>query len=236
MTGIEYEISADEVVPKTEQEINQEKYIRSIQNAEFSNLLSFHFSRKAEKKLTEIITALFAKQARAVLMGPVFHLLKELIINATKANYKKVAIDLEKNSDDFTIGKFREMLRPDKESYHKLKEHAKAMGLWVKIKAYVDEDGAYFLIKNNLILTEEDDNRLRNKLKEAMQYDSLPDFYLAQSGEQEGAGIGFAMIITALKGLGLDGKHFTIGNENNITVARLHLPFHSFDSNYEGPS
>ncbi|MBE7438866.1 MAG: hypothetical protein HS115_10460 [Spirochaetales bacterium] len=229
---VEYEITSDELTPR-DLSVDRDRYIRAIENFEISHLLSFHFSGQAESRLKEVISTMLARHARESHMGTIFHLLKELIINAAKANFKSAAHKLnQEQREEFSLEKFKEMLKADSDAYKLLKSKSKELGLWIKIKALIDEDGAYFLIKNNTLLSPTDNEKIRKKLEKAMTYDSLADFYMAQAmegGEQEGAGIGFAMIITALKGMGLDGKYLTVGLENDATVARLHIPFAALD-------
>lgn len=221
---MEYEIQAGDLLLTG---IDRDKYIKAIHNAEYSNLGAFQFSPAAQKKLESIILSMFDKHNRGTLLGIVFHLLKELIINATKANLKTVATNLKKKTNtDLSLDNFKQMLVSNSEDFQKLQAEAKKQGYWVKIKSIVDEEGVYFLVKNNLPLSEKANATIREKLRKAMEYENLAEFYMDQAQEeQEGAGIGFALIITALKGMNLDGKNLTIGVEKGNTVVRLYLPF-----------
>lgn len=220
----EYELKTDDLQPRAE-EFDREKYVKALTNGEFTNLGAFEFSPRASKQLEEILLSMLRKQSREDLLDAFFPLAKELIVNASKANLKHA---MRRMSDSVTPAELGAALSGRSEAFRRLALAAREMGMWVRIKSFVDEDGVYLLIKNNVPIAPDDDERIRTKLALAMQCENLAEYYLAQAGEQEGAGIGFAMIITVLKGIGLDGKHLTIGVENGCTVSRLHLPFAAF--------
>ncbi len=220
----EFELQSDDLQPKADA-FDRDRYVRALTNGEFTNLGAFEFSPRAAKQLRDIVLSMLARQSREDLLDTIYPLTKELIVNAAKANLK---FALKRQNDSASTTDLKEALTGRTDAFRRLALTAREMGLWVRIKSFVDTDGAYFLVKNNVPISPEDDVRVRQKLAAAMKCENLAEYFLAQTGEQEGAGIGFAMIITSLKGLGLDGKYLTIGVEGDCTVSRLHLPFSAF--------
>jgi hypothetical protein len=165
------------------------------------------------------------------------------MINATKANLKRVLFEdshLDINNEEAYVQgmiSFRNYL--NEASYAEHLPALKNRGYWVEIRFEYSEDGVRIEVFNHARMTDLENKRLRDKLKKAMQYEDIATYYIEQGDELEGAGMGIALIVMLLKGIGVDPAYFRIGNtSNDTTVARLEIPFtanfHSLRERKEG--
>ncbi len=103
---------------------------------------------------------------------------------------------------------------------------ARDKGLWVKIYFKYNKHGLKIYVKNNMMLSLHDERRIREKLKKAMFYDDIAQFYLENIDDSaEGAGMGIALIIILLKAESIDPAFFRIFSSEEETTARVEIPF-----------
>ncbi len=177
------------------------------------------------KKLKEILK----KVQHEDMLDVVYTATKELIINATKANIKRI-IFAENNLDiddptDWELGTaiFRDkLLSPNFKEYFK---KARILNFKVITRYIYTKHGLRIDVVNNTPISKFDEERLREKLREAMQYKSLADFYMDYSDNTEGSGLGLALVVILLKNQGIDPQYLRIGKDGDTTVARLEIPF-----------
>jgi len=212
---------------------NDEEFFRVvsefIDNGKYFYIKFFGISDEIEKRLNYIINRIFSKYNREDLIDVVYTCVKELVINASKSNIKRVVF--EKNDIDlddersFLEGmlKFKEELSETKLPNY-IKELSKK-DLYISVAFYHSEDGVRIEVVNNISITEFENRRIREKLKKAMQYDDISQFYLEQGDELEGAGLGIALIVMLLRGVGIDPALFRIsGPGKDYVMARIEIP------------
>ena len=104
---------------------------------------------------------------------------------------------------------------------------ARRKGYFVLIDFHFDTDGLTIEVVNNTPIAPQEEEAMREKLKKAMGYNDIAEFYMDQAmmGESEGAGLGLALVIILLKGEGIDPKLFRIMIREDRTIARLEIPF-----------
>jgi len=176
-------------------------------------------------KLKEILE----KNNRLDLLDLAYTVVKELVVNATKALMKRIffveqGLDID-NPEDWEKGTamFKEKIKESCLKDYLLK--AQALNFKVKVRYIYNKDGLSVEVINNAPIPPIDEKRMREKLKTSMSYDSLADFYADHADNLEGSGIGLAFIIIMLKNQGFDPQYLRIGNQNEETVARVEFPF-----------
>lgn len=158
----------------------------------------------------------------------IYGCVKELVINATKANLKRSFFQTHQldihNMGHYVSGlvKFRAML--DRHEYKTYMGNLKKMGLWVKFHIRHSREGIIFEVVNNSAISEVEEGRIRMKLNQAMKYDDLLEFYNHEQDGDEGAGIGIALVVILLKSASMDPGLFRIGTREDVTSARIELP------------
>jgi len=205
--------------------------VRSIlEQAQPFSLKFYVINEDVEQKVETAIQTLLLFYNRQEYADVLYTCVKELMINATKANLKRVLFEMNhldiQNENHYLEGMlaFRNLLA--EKSYHTFLPHLKERNYWVVVRMTHSPHGVKVEVINNASMAPIENRRLREKLKKAMQYDSLAEFYLEQGDEMEGAGMGIALIVMLLKGLGIDPALFRIGTTiDDQTFARIEVPF-----------
>lgn len=189
----------------------------------------YGISSEIERRINIAITKIFEHYGRDDLADIIYTCTKELVLNASKANIKRIVFE-EHNVDpsdekSFLIGmmKFKEEL--SEINLPKYIPKLAEKDLYISVAFFHSQDGVRIEVVNNVSLTEFEDRRIREKLKKAMGYDDLSQFYLEQGDELEGAGLGIALIVMLLKGIGIDPALFRIsGPGKDFVIARIEVP------------
>lgn len=192
-------------------------------------LQSSKVSSTVEKYVLEALRLILDKYERTDLMDMLYTIIKELAINAVKANQKRIFFE-EAGLDiaaaaDYEEGMQRFKLEFSDEMNEVYGRKALARGIYVLIVLQHDETGLTVEVINNTPILSFEERRLREKMKKSMAYHDLAEFYLDNADNTEGAGLGLAMIVILLKGANIDPAYFRIFTLPDRTVARLELPF-----------
>lgn len=151
----------------------------------------------------------------------------ELLSNSKKANTKRIYF-LEKGLDINKEIDYNEGMVFFKEDTlnninHYLEEQKKA-GLYVKLVLQVDEDFVNIEIRNNVVLTNHEEQRIKEKIDIAQQFDSMEDVFTRVLDQTEGAGLGIIIIILMLQKIGLSKQNYKVFCTDTETVTRIELP------------
>ncbi|MBN2736427.1 MAG: hypothetical protein JXR70_05555 [Spirochaetales bacterium] len=201
---------------------------QAIDDGKVIRVISYAMSTDVENTLDKIVERLLIKYNKPELKSLVYTCTKELAINGTKANIKRIFFEENKlnihNEADYEkgISLYKKMMKEEITLQYGKK--AKLKGFFVKISFTHTEDVLKIEVMNNSCITEQEQNRLRTKLAKTMQYDDLMQYYMENADDTEGSGMGLALIIILLKGEGLDPNLFRIAVKNNLTTARIEIP------------
>ncbi len=204
--------------------------MKIIEEQKVFNIKFYIIDDEIEKKIEAALNIIFEKFDKLEWSGVIYTCAKELMINGTKANLKRILfekndLDIDKE-DEYLEGmlEFRNAL--NERSYRTYLGDLKTRDLWVSVRFEYEPDGFRVTVQNNAHISPIEDKRLREKLRKAMGYEDIAQFYMDQGDEIEGAGMGIALIVMLLKGLNIDPGLFRIGNTPaKTTFARLEIPF-----------
>lgn len=183
------------------------------------------FLRNFVRKVTE-------KFARADLAPVLEIVVKELMMNAAKANFKRIFftennIDAN-NHDDYRDGmqRFRDVIDENIFTTYGLK--ARDAKLTVEASFDFNQDRIVVEVRNNSPMTAIEEARVREKLKRGYECADMGEFLLEHMDETEGAGAGLALCVTAMRSAGLDPRLLSLATHAaKETVARVEVPFHA---------
>lgn len=213
--------------------MNNSNYVQNLKNIiEMEKPFSLKFyviDDDIERNVEVAISSIFEKYNHPEYSGIIYTCVKELMINATKANLKRVLFEKNNINIDNEVEYLKGMLNfrtsLNERSYVSYFKDLKDNDYWVTVSFTYSVDGIKIEVINNAHITKIEDKRLREKLKKAMSYDDIAQFYMEMGDEVEGAGMGIALIVMLLRGMSIDPALFRIGNtKNNQTFARIEIP------------
>jgi len=190
--------------------------------------LAFHYNTQT---ITKFINSLFVKVLSQndliYLQGMIETIIREMVINAVKANskrvyFKKMNLDINnafqyeqgmENFKAYLIGNMDKM--PDE-----LKEGGYKVELFLK----KNEDGFKIVVKNNASLLPSEEERINFRINKAREYTDFTEIYMDISDDQEGEGLGIPLTILFLRNSGLDYNSFRIKSGTNFTESMLDIP------------
>ena len=184
---------------------------------------------EVEHQLNLLVAALLKRYKKEHLQSTLYSCLKELVVNAFKANAKQVFfteknLDMQKLSDyDKGMAAFGRLL--SEQWIAEYSKKAKEQGLLIQISVEHTENGLRFEVGNSGQIFEEDEKRIRDKFSRGMECEDLVSFYLENADDTEGEGIGFALNVLLLKGEDINPALFRVGSKDGLTMARLEIPF-----------
>lgn len=208
-----------------------------VRHGRYLTLKTHRMTEMVEKHIQHSVESILDKNEQPQLVTTLYTILKELVINGCKANQKRIFFE-ERNLDisnpkDYEIGQaeYRKIFSEKMAYEYGLK--ARSRGFYCLIDFHFDISGLTLEVINNTGIAPQEERMMREKLKKAMGYNDIAEFYLEQAmaaeqgetAEAEGAGLGIALIIILLKGENIDPNLFRIVIDGDRTVARLEIPF-----------
>lgn len=217
------------ILKKSESEL-KEIVTKAIQNNTILTLKTYLLSDYGEMILKIITSTILEHYNRIDLMEICYSSAKELMINATKANLKRVMFkDMGlniSNLDDYDKGMstFKSNLREDKIGTYR--PMFKKFDLPVIATFYYTKDVLNIKIKNAFPLLPIEEKRIRDKFKKAISFSNLIDFFMEYGDSTEGAGMGITMVGILLDQSGIDKHSFSLYSSEKYqeTVAKIEIP------------
>ncbi len=214
--------------------IEAEQYILQqiesvISHKNIISFKTFYLSDYGELALKLLVSSILKKLDRMDIMDVVYTTAKELIINATKANFKRVLFnelgidhrDPQQYQRGITI--FKQKLQETE--IRKYEEAFRKQNFPVIATFYFSNDVLNIKIKNLFTLMATEEKTIRYRFEKARSFANLFDFYSEYGDDTEGAGLGLAMVGILLDETGIDRHAFTLySTDFNETAARLELP------------
>jgi hypothetical protein len=190
-----------------------------------STRMDSHFEKYILLTITEILN--FYNQARYTEM--LYTIVKELAINGIKANQKRVffedqGLDIT-NPQDYEKGVASYRAKFSDKMGEEYGKRCLSRGIYVNIKFSYDPDGMVLEVMNNTPVIKTEESRMREKMKKAMGYNDIAEFYMDNMDNTEGAGLGIALIMILMKNDNVDPNLFRIITKPTHTIARIEVPF-----------
>lgn len=198
------------------------------ENGKILSLKTYRVSKPVEENIQRAIETILDRITYTTLVPTLYTIIKELAINACKANQKRIffeerGLDIS-NSDHYSKGVLEYKQSFSESMAKEYGAKAKKKGYYCLINFYHSPDGLTVEVTNNTPIAREEEKILREKLERGMEYDDIAQFYLDNADNAEGAGLGLALILIMLKGEGIDPNLFRIIMGESTTTARIEIP------------
>jgi len=207
--------------------VDEGKIKKAIQSELPLTITTYTLPKEIEIYIEKVIDAFLRQTDLAKLKDYVVYCVQELVINAKKANTKRVffidrGLDIN-NENDYKYG--MECIK--KEALGNMDHYLqmqKEKGLYIKVILQIKNNIIYIEIRNNVKITKTETLRIHDKIARSRQYNTLEDALNQIFDDSEGAGLGLVILVLMLKKIGLDDEHFIIHTTDKYTSAVISIP------------
>ncbi|EQA61607.1 MULTISPECIES: hypothetical protein [Leptospira] len=213
---------------KSFQDLDQ-KLIELIRTRSQITLQSSRMNSKLEHYVLKIITEILTKVGQTRYIEMLYTITKEMSINGVKANQKRVFFEDEgldiRNPEHYEKGIAAFKAKFSEKMVDEYGKRCLARGISIKLNIIYTNEGLVVEVTNNTPVIQEEEKRMREKMKKAMSYNDIAEFYMDNMDNTEGAGLGIALIMILLKSENIDPHLFRIITGEHETTSRVEIPF-----------
>jgi len=208
--------------------INLEQIKRAVRNSVPLTIKTFTLPHETELQLEQILEIFLGEFGQSQIKDRIAYCLRELAVNAKKANTKRVyfkekALDIN-NDIDYAQGmiSFKEDTLSNIDFYL---QKQKDEGLYIKVVFQAKGKTFILSVKNNAEISRKEQIRVYDRIARSRAFESLEEALSTVLDDSEGAGLGIVILVLMLKKMGLSEDSFDIDVENGETVASITIPF-----------
>lgn len=200
-----------------------------VRNNSKITVRSTRMNQVFEKNVLQIITEILNTKNKGKFTDMLYTITKELAINGIKANQKRVFFEDEgldiMNPQDYEKGVASYSKKFSEKMVDEYGKRCLARGVYVNVRFEYTDEGVVVEVLNNTPVIKTEEGRMREKMKKAMGYNDIAEFYMDNMDNTEGAGLGIALIMILMKNEGIDPHLFRIITRDTHTIARVEIPF-----------
>jgi len=198
-------------------------------------IVAYGINEGVENRLKEILSLYLKKNNCGYLLAPLYTCVKELLMNAIKANFKFIFFEgyESKNEVDELIGYEKALqvfkLEMSREEARYLESLAKRNDIKAHVLFNYSDGSLNITVANPVPMTELEKEKVREKLQDAGRCEDISEYFLkiADDPYREGAGIGLVLVTMMLKSLRIPENGFSIKAGSSRTVAHLKIPLNN---------
>ena len=206
--------------------------IEQIKRATHSNIpltiKTFTLPHETEEYIEQILQHFLEEIGHSDIYNPISYCVKELAVNAKKANTKRVYfqekdLDIEDSGDyDQGMKSFKDDTLSNIQHYLQMQ---KKQGLFIKVVFRTKSQELLVSVHNNVEINKKEQMRAYDRIARSRAFDSIEEAFSAVLDSSEGAGLGIVIMILMLKKIGLTEDAFELDVEEGETVARITVPY-----------
>lgn len=207
--------------------VNVEKIREAIEKGIPISITTYTLPHDMEVYMAEVLGAFLKELKQDHMIQHLEYCLNELVVNAKKANTKRVYF-AEKKLDIFDQTQYEHGMKSFKQdtlnniNYYLKKQ--KESGLFVKLILQAKNNKMKIEVRNNAKLTIFEYKRITERITQAKKYSSIEEAVMSVLDDSEGAGLGLVIIILMLEKLGMTPENFQTICEHGETITRIILP------------
>jgi len=209
-------------------EIDVEQIKRAAHDAIPLTFKTYTLPHETEIYLDKVLENFLVELGQERLKEPLSYCLRELAVNAKKANTKRVyfqekKLDLGKDLD-YELG----MKTFKQETFDNLQyylQKQKEAGLYIKVVFQTKGKTLSIMVRNNVEITRKEQIRVFDRLARSRAFSSLEEAFATVLDSSEGAGLGIVILVLMMKKIGLSEDCFSIDSDGGETTATITVPF-----------
>ncbi len=190
-------------------------------------ITTYTLPHEIEVYIEEVLEVFLGELGQAKLKDYLVYCLRELAVNAKKANTKRVYFET-KGLDLKIPSEYEEGMRSFKsdtmENIAFYLQKQKEKQYYIKVIFQARGSNVLLEVRNNSEMTKTEALRIQDKLAHSRKYNSLEEAMSQVLDASEGAGLGLVILVLMLKKMSLDEDCFDIHTDNGETVARITVP------------
>jgi hypothetical protein len=202
--------------------------------------VAYSVSDDVEKQIKETLSNILSIRHLEDLLAPIYTCVKELIINAIKANFKNiyfenyVPMSNYQNIIAYETALQLFQLEMNRENAKHFGDIAREDDIKAEIEIWTVEDVLHVIVTNPVKMTDTELQKVKQKLKDAENCSDIADYFLKNMDDpyREGAGLGLILITMVLKSLQAPKDSLVILSDSYKTTAYLKIPLVSEAQNY----
>ena len=189
--------------------------------------LSYH-NKTIIRFISSVIAKILARNNMVFLQDTIITILREIIVNAVKANSKRLYFKIQnldmQDEDDYQLGmgNFKSFI-VDNQQF--VEDELKKSDYRVVIYLKKFETGFRLQVQNNTPIHPDELNRIKMRIEKAKTYNDFSEVYCDVSDETEGEGLGLVLTILFLKNTGIGVNSLRISSNTQATDTSLSVPF-----------
>lgn len=190
-------------------------------------ITTYTLPHEVEVYMEQVIDIFLNELGQTKIKDYVSYCLRELAVNAKKANTKRVYFDLQGLNINDPV-EYEEGMRSFKadtlENINFYLQKQKEKQYYIKIIFLARGTNIIIEVHNNAEMTKTEFMRVQDKIARSRKYTSFEEAMAKVLDSSEGAGLGLVILLLMLKKIGLEEDCFEIKVENGETIARLNIP------------
>jgi putative nucleotidyltransferase with HDIG domain len=209
-------------------EIDLAQIKRAAHNAVPLSIKTYTLPHETEIYLDKILESFLGELGQGKLKEPLSYCMRELAVNAKKANTKRVYF-LEKGLDLNNDREYESGMKNFKQETFDNIQHflqkQKELGMYIKVIFQTKANTLSIMVRNNVEITRKEQIRVFDRLARSRAFSSLEEAFSTVLDSSEGAGLGIVILVLMMKKIGLTEECFSIDSEDGETVATITIPF-----------
>lgn len=198
-----------------------------IEKGETVGFSFYYYNQSKNKFVTSLLKKVLERNDKVFLHDTVVTVLKELIINAVKANSKRyyfISHNLDmKDISQYEVGmdSFKDYIITEKEN---IEEKLKHNNLKVEMYFRKTPDGTKIYIRNNTPIHPIEMQRIQERIQNVKKYENFTDLYDVEKDDSEGEGLGLFLALFFLKNSGIGENSLSIASNEKVTQSVVTIP------------
>jgi putative nucleotidyltransferase with HDIG domain len=216
------------VLESAELKVDIEKIRQTIQAGLPYTITTYALPHEMEIYIGQVITSFLRLSGKEEFKDYLIYCVQELIVNAKKANTKRIYF-AEKglkidSPDEYKLG-MQTFKNDTLENIGHYLVLQRERGLYIKLLLTSRNDSIQFEVRNNSVISRTELMRIYDRLARSQQFRSMEEAFAQVIDDSEGAGLGIVVLVLMLRKMGLDKNAFNITCTETETVAKIIVPF-----------